>query len=390
MSEIESFLAIVQNDQLGPIVVADQTAVEGILSSLIGFVAVNDDRDDSMIVAIQSICESIVTTLASVHSFGASWTVIIKTMAGDSLKSKTLALMLLSSLMNATDDAEEITSKELGQVLIGLLDLMISTGDRVDVGEINSESWIGVTSDSSAFNFVIEECLTIYLSNCTLRKLDKMFRRLVSQFGENAIVAPVVLRAYASIAENGGSAVVLALVAVVRDMILASLKSSSLSSNSSKRKRINTSMLAGLAAITHSCVEELPESFVIEFVDAVSDSVAFVAGNDFHDACVSLANVCDTDGIKRFVKLLMQQTVGTTCDVQESIVGAVGNLWKRVGDAMIPSITEVTIYLNELYNSRDSGVRSAARDLVKEMDRRTGENIGEKLGGGSEDMEDDE
>jgi hypothetical protein len=46
---------------------------------------------------------------------------------------------------------------------------------------------------------------------------------------------------------------------------------------------------------------------------------------------------------------------------------------------MIPSITEITLYLNELYNCRDESVRSAARLLVKEMDKRTGENIAEKL-----------
>jgi hypothetical protein len=183
---------------------------------------------------------------------------------------------------------------------------------------------------------------------------------------------------------------VLALVSVVRDMILSTLSSSGTSVG--KRRRNLVGQSAALSAITNSCVEELPESYVYEFVDAVA-ALPPSTGVDqamFASACIALVSVCDTDGIKRFVKLLMQQTVQANSDIQQLILSTMCTLWKKIGDPMVPSITEITLYLNELYGSRDSCVREAARSLVREMDRRTGENIGEKLGGQDDEMSNDE
>ena len=55
---------------------------------------------------------------------------------------------------------------------------------------------------------------------------------------------------------------------------------------------------------------------------------------------------------------------------------------------MVPAITEVTMYLHELFNSSESEVAAATSALVKEIDRITGEDIESKLTGADGDMSD--
>jgi hypothetical protein len=56
-------------------------------------------------------------------------------------------------------------------------------------------------------------------------------------------------------------------------------------------------------------------------------------------------------------------------------------LWRSAGEVMVPAITEVTVFLNELFNSPEQEVADVTRQLVQEIDRVTGENIEEKLSG---------
>lgn len=50
----------------------------------------------------------------------------------------------------------------------------------------------------------------------------------------------------------------------------------------------------------------------------------------------------------------------------------------------------MTMFLNELFNSDDSEVAAATRQLVKEIDRVTGEEIGKKLSGKDDGVMSDE
>ena len=56
-------------------------------------------------------------------------------------------------------------------------------------------------------------------------------------------------------------------------------------------------------------------------------------------------------------------------------------MWKGVGESMVPAITEVTVFLNQVFNSSDPEVRAVTKQLVKEIDRVTGEDIEGKLTG---------
>jgi uncharacterized membrane-anchored protein YjiN (DUF445 family) len=234
----------------------------------------------------------------------------------------------------------------------------------------------------------IERCISQFLMHCTLRKLDKMFRRLVSTLGtedeKQEIRLALVLRVFTSVCEQGGSAVSLALLPLVSDEILKALEeSSSKSRKSSKRKRNADVLMAALRAVTASCVEEIPEAHISEFIDAVSELPGNIDDQSIvSDTCIALARVGSTDQIKSFTKRLMQRTVDDSAPlVQAGVVRTVLAMWKGVGESMVPAITEVTVFLNQVFNSSDPEVRAVTKQLVKEIDRVTGEDIEGKLTG---------
>ena len=181
----------------------------------------------------------------------------------------------------------------------------------------------------------------------------------------------------------------LALLPTVSDLIRSSL-SDSTAAGSKKRKRDLDLVLAGLGAVSASCVEQVPEDNLSELIE----SAASVAGTvedvgAVARACGSIVRVASSDQIKSFTKLLMQRTTDSSAPfVQESIVRIVLALWKSNGEVMVPAITEVTMYLHELFNSSESEVAAATSALVKEIDRITGEDIESKLTGADGDMSD--
>ena len=200
-----------------------------------------DTLSDSSIVMLQSVCETVLGLL----EFNDAWTLLISTMGTISMQVtegretvQTLSIILLSSLIgNDSIDPELVTSKELGSLLIGLVELIPeNTTNAVTLSRDHSiDSWVGTHSLGNA----VEQCLVQYLGNCTLKKLDKMFRKLVSQFSDIKSVEKfcTVLRIYSQLCTQGGSAVVLATVGIVRDMILSGLgtASSGVLKKSSKR-----------------------------------------------------------------------------------------------------------------------------------------------------------
>jgi uncharacterized membrane-anchored protein YjiN (DUF445 family) len=178
---------------------------------------------------------------------------------------------------------------------------------------------------------------------------------------------------------------------LISDEILKALAESLKSTKSSKRKRNADVLMAALRAVSASCVEEIPEAHISEFIDSVSEIPGnFDDQSVVSDTCIALARVGSTDQIKNFTKRLMQRTVDDSAPVvQAAVVRTVLAKWKGVGDSMVPAITEVTVFLDQLYNSSDSEVRGVTKQLVKEMDRVTGEDIEGKLSSGADRMDEE-
>jgi hypothetical protein len=345
-------------------------------------IVVRKDVDDTITVMAQSVCESLVSA--------DSWTLMIQVMANPVFENSERAavqircLMLLAGLIgNEESDSELVTSKELGQVVLGLTDLVTCTASS------GKDSWTELTNTDAELTGMIERVVVQFLLQCTLKKLDKFVRRVVVGVEGNDSKHALILRVYTSVCEQAGEAVTLALLPTVSDLILSALKSSE---SNKKRKRNQDLVVAGLAAVCASCVERTPETSIADLTDAV---VAIVGSVDdvsaVSNACIALARAASSDQIKLMTKRLMQRTTENHNPlVQEAVLRIVLALWKQAGEVMVPAITEVTVFLNELYLSSETEVADATKALVKEMDRITGEDIENKLRGhsGDEDMDD--
>ena len=364
----------------------DKNIVKSLVAQLVNTCILSQEQaSDTLILSMQSVCELVLSAI----EFDSAWTLLLEIVSDspqqDKEALKVRCFVLLASVLAREDvDSETVTSKQLGQVILALSDLVVVSPSDAS----QTDSWANLSEDSPAqFSFVIEKCISQFLLHCTLRKLDKMFRRLVSMTGDDRdIKQALMLRVYATVCEQGGSAATLALLPLASDSILLALKNRE-SKSASKRKRNASLLLAALRAVTASCVEEIPESQVSEFIDAVSeipgkiDDASVVA-----ETCIALARVGSADQIKSFTKQLMQRTTDASMpEIQEGVVKTILAMWKSVGESMVPAITEVTVFLNALYHASDADVRRVSKQLVSEIDRVTGEDIAGKLGGGSED-----
>ena len=376
---LETLLSLITLSEISTVVEPD--LVSQLVTHLVGLVVRGDATiSDSLISTAQSVCEALVVRT----DFNKAWPMLLRVMAdpifADNLMGVQIRCMQLLSALIARDDvdSETLTSKELGQVTLGLVDLI--SGSAVTP----FDSWRNLSNSEEELSFAIEKSVTGFLLSCTLKKLDRFFRRLV-ECGKPA----TVLRVYSSVCGQGGEAVTLALLPTVSDLIRSSL-SDSTAAGSKKRKRDLDLVLAGLGAVSASCVEQVPEDNLSELIE----SAASVAGTvedvgAVARACGSIVRVASSDQIKSFTKLLMQRTTDSSAPfVQESIVRIVLALWKSNGEVMVPAITEVTMYLHELFNSSESEVAAATSALVKEIDRITGEDIESKLTGADGDMSD--
>jgi hypothetical protein len=220
--------------------------------------------------------------------------------------------------------------------------------------------------------------VTQFLLQCTLKKLDKFFRRLLSQDTEARLA--LMLRAYASVCEEAGEGATLALLPLISDVMVRTLKSSETSTK--KRKRNMDLIVAALRAATASCIDQVPETSLAELMEAVANLPGCLDDNSVvSETCIAIVKVASSEQIKTFTKQLMQRSRDSkTPFVQECVVRTVLSLWRSAGEVMVPAITEVTVFLNELFHSSDSEVALVTRQLVKEMDRVTGEDIEGKLG----------
>ena len=344
---------------------------------------------DTAVITMQAAGETLLGSL----EFNAAWTTVLQVMSALSKDSSEHALavqsrclILLSSLLARDElDSETVTSKQLGQVLLGLVELVptsASTGSVI-------ESWTDLAGGVSLTS-VIEQNVTQFLLHCTLKKLDKFFRRLQQMSQNSDEKQALVLRVYASVCQQGGSAATLALLPLVSDDIARGLKSDS--GSSKKRKRNMDLVIAALRAVSASCVEEIPEVNLSEFAEQVASVPGSVDDQSVvAEACIAVARVASAEQIKVLVKSLMGRTTDfSRPEVQKAVIKTVLSLWRSVGEAMVPAITEVTMFLNELFNSDDSEVAAATRQLVKEIDRVTGEEIGKKLSGKDDGVMSDE
>jgi hypothetical protein len=373
---IEVLLAVSTLDSLNSLVTPE--IVADLVKKLTMFVVrTNSGISDTLAVTAQTVCESL---LRGGLDFAAAWATVVQVMSELSQTHTAQAgaiqvrcLVLLASLLE-TDDSEQVTSKQLGQVVLGLVELVSASAPAA----IAADSWTGLSGSANELTTMVEHIVSAFLLHCTLRKLDRMFRRLLGA-GDNEAKLALVLRVYAKVCTEGGSAAALALVPLASDAILQSLKSDA--TVSKKRKRNIDVLLAALAAVSASCVEEIPESHIGDFLEAVAELPGAVDDNScVASACVSLARVGSADQIKQLTKLLMQRSRDHSAPaVQEAVVRTVLALWQSAGEAMVPAITEVTVYLSELYNSTEEEVAAATRQLVQEMDRITGEDIAAKL-----------
>ena len=368
-TEMETLLTLFTKIKASEI---DSAMTKTLMSRLLEISISAKEVSDTLVLTIQSVCELIISTL----NFDAAWTMLLEMV---SLRS----LILLAFLLARDDvDSETVTSKQLGQVILSLGDLATTSSSTCGV-----DSWATIADSAWEMTAAIERCISQFLMHCTLRKLDKMFRRLVSTLGvedgKQEIRLALVLRVYAAVCEQGGSAVSLALLPLISDEILKALDESTKSRKSSKRKRNADVLMAALRAVTASCVEEIPEAHIFEFIDAVSEIPGHIDDQSVvSDTCIALARVGSTDQIKSFTKRLMQRTVDDSAPlVQAGVVGTVLAMWKGVGESMVPAITEVTVFLNQVFNSSDPEVRAVTKQLVKEIDRVTGEDIEGKLTG---------
>ena len=330
--------------------------LETILGNMVRLALRVAGQDDDLVLACQSICEA----MLAVADFSQSWFTVLKIMAVDP-EMQVRGLVLLNSVL--VRDSEDSTSSELGRVLVGLAE-NVATCTYSDP----PMSWVGLKNVAEEKDSLIEQALVAFLGNCTLRKLDKMVRKLVT-LGKSTLM----LRVYSAVAEQGGAAVVLALLPHVSDLICADLQLS----EGTKRKRNADLVLAGLSAISASCVEELPEANLTEFMQVVAalpgtlDDVA-----PLQEACLAITRIASIDQTKQFTKLIMAGAQGSG---QEHVVEIMHHLWHNCGESMVPAITEVTLFLHELYHSDDATVAAATRRLVKEIGRVTGEDLQAKL-----------
>jgi hypothetical protein len=365
---LETLLAISMGEGV------DTTTVSELITQLL-LLVINSDQtiNDTLVVTAQSVCESLLTRI----DFEAAWTLLLKIMANEIFAENIVAVQirsvqLLSFLISSRDDvdSETITSKQLGQVILGLVDLISCSGVT------SKDSWTGLGNTDEELCFAIEKTVIEFLLQCTLKKLDRFFRRMA--LGDKVAT---ILRVYSAVCEQGGEAVALALLPTVNDHIKAALTQND--SNSKKRKKNLDVMIAALAAISASCVEQIPEANVTDLIESIVEVPGTVEDIPaIADACNSIVRVASSDQIKMFTKLLMQRTTNSSTPfVQESVVRIIHSLWKSSGEVMVPAITEITVFLHELYNSSEPEIVEAVRALVKEMDRITGEDIEAKLTG---------
>ena len=372
----------------GSVTDVDNSLLKSLISILVEASVKFQGSHDTLVLTIQSVCESALAGM----DFDAAWTTLLELAASSQDEAIRIRLYILFATVIAREDvdSEQVTSKQLGQVILGFADLVVSSSSSSSVGSDQIDSWAALPNSEGSFtpliSCVIQKCISQFLLHCTLRKLDKMFRRLVQLTTEaekhKEAKLALVLRVYATVCEQGGSAATLALLPLASDAIMSALKYSNSSTSSSKRKRNSDVLIAALRAVAASCVEEVPESNITDFIEAVSDvpgkvdDLSLVA-----EACIGLARVGSTDQIKSFTKQLMQRTIDSSASsaVQEAVVGTILAMWKGVGESMVPAITEVTVFLNELYRSKDPEVRAVTKQLVKEIDRVTGEDIQGKL-----------
>ena len=373
---IETLLAIAAEVQSTHVL--DASAGDLVKRLVVLAIQAESTVSDTVVLTIQSVCD----TLLGGMEFTAAWTTVLQVMSelgkehpSLALAVQVKALVLLSALIGSEQvDSETVTSKQLGQVLLGLVDL-VSTSS---ITTTPTESWVGVAATPACLAALVEQLVTQFLLHCTLRKLDKFFRKLQQVAAEDKL--PLVLRVYTAVCKAGGSAAALALLPLVSDDIVRAIKSGD-STSAKKRKRNMDVVSAGLAAVAASCVDELPEVNLGEFAEVVATVPGTVDDNTVvADTCIALARVGSTDQIKLFTKYIMaRSTDAASPGVQEAVVKTVLALWRSVGEAMVPAITEVTVFLNELFNSSEPEVAAATKLLVKEIDRITGENIEAKL-----------
>ena len=379
---LDTLLAISMSGQS-----VENTLVAPLLKQLIAFVVRTESSiSDTLVGTVQSICESFLGTCSDAD-FGAAWTMLLTVMTELVTRNKTSAmavqircLILLAGLVGRDDvDSELVTSKQLGQVVLGLAELVTTTASLGS--ELNS--WLNLSNTDVELTSAVERIVTQFLLQCTLKKLDKFFRRLLAQDSEPRLA--LMLRVYATVCEEAGEGATLALLPLISDVMLRTLKSSEQSSK--KRKRNMDVVVAALRAATASCIEQVPETSLAELMEAVAELPGCLDDNSVvAETCIAIVKVASSEQIKTFTKQLMQRSRDSSSPfVQECVVRTVLALWRSAGEVMVPAITEVTVFLNELFNSSESEVASVTRQLVKEMDRVTGEDIEGKLGG----MEDD-
>ena len=340
---------------------------------------VGEAASDTLTVSAQAVCESL---LRGIPDLETCWTLILRLMGGEAenvLALQIRCLVLFNAVLAREDaDPEQLASKQLGQVLLGLVELVSSSSGR----ETAIDSWVNLSNSQEELGVLVEEGLVQFLLNCNLRKLDRMFRKLVHAAAENVAKTALVLRVFAAVCQQGGSAATLALLPLFSDEIRAALTGWG-DTKLTKRKRNADLIIASLRAVAAACVEEIPEVSLSEFIAAVASVPGTIDdGSVLAEACIALARVASTDQTKTLTKLLMGRSVDKSSPAQqEQIVRTMLALWQKIGEAMVPAITEVTVFLNELYHSDVAEVASATRRLVAEMDRITGENIGQKLEG---------
>jgi hypothetical protein len=333
---------------------------------------------DTLIVTAQSASEALLNTAAGIN-FDAAWTCLLSSMTelvkaepDRAMAYQIRCLILVAGLVGQDDlDSETVTSKQLGQVVLGLVELVNSSA----VKEI--DSWAGLSNSDVELSSVIEKITTQFLLQCTLKKLDKFYRRLIASNSEARLA--LAFRIYASICEQAGEGAVLALHPIAGDEIIKALKSGGVATK--KRKRNMDVVVAALRAATASCIEQLPESSFVDLMDAVAQLPGHLDDNSVvAETCVGIVKVASSEQIKSFTKLLMQRSTDlSSAFTQECVVRTVLALWRSAGEVMVPAITEVTVFLNELFNSPEQEVADMTRQLVQEIDRVTGENIEEKL-----------
>jgi hypothetical protein len=124
---------------------------------------------------------------------------------------------------------------------------------------------------------------------------------------------------------------------------------------------------------------EVPEETMAEFIEEATNLVGVESDDVLIETLKELGAKASDDLRKTLASHVARNARDKNSAVRLSAATISTALWKSLGEAMNIAASETLIFASELCDDEDEDVEKAARILIKEIERITGERISDKF-----------